>query len=108
MSQGTGKGRRMDVIKRPDAAELSITGRFYVQVGFNELFELGQSAWCGAPYYPVDRIQKQEDNSVIIVDNLGRIIRQTKIDKRKALNQNPPKQIDEIVKYLAELAKKKV
>lgn len=37
----------VEMLKRPDAAELKDTGRFYLQVGFNELFELGQSA-CAA------------------------------------------------------------
>lgn len=32
------KADSQDVIKCPDAAELSQTGRFYLQVGFNELF----------------------------------------------------------------------
>ena len=40
----------MDMLKRPDAAELTKTGRFYLQVGYNEVFELGQSAWAGALY----------------------------------------------------------
>jgi DNA segregation ATPase FtsK/SpoIIIE, S-DNA-T family len=99
------KADSMDVIKRPDAAELSVTGRYYVQVGFNELFELGQSAWSGAPYYPSDRAEKKKDDTVMVIDNLGRIIKQAKIDKRKSITQNPPKQLDEINKYLAKLAK---
>jgi len=99
------KADSMDVIKRPDAAELSVTGRFYLQVGFNELFELGQSAWGGAPYYPSDRMKKQQQNSVIFIDNLGRILKESKMDKRKSLNQKPGKQIDEITKYLETIAK---
>ena len=42
----------MDMLKRPEAAELKETGRFYLQVGYNEFFALGQSAWSGAPYEP--------------------------------------------------------
>lgn len=98
------KADSMDVIKRPDAAELSVTGRFFVQVGFNELFEIGQSAWSGAPYYPSERIQRKIDNSVIIVDNLGRVVKQVRVDNCKNVLQNPHKQIDEINKYLAKLA----
>lgn len=98
------KADSMDVIKRPDAAELSVTGRYYVQVGFNEFFGLGQSAWGGAPYYPVDRLEKTKDESVVIIDNTARIIKQIKADRRKSIVKNPPKQIDEIVKYLADLA----
>lgn len=99
------KADSMDVIKRPDAAELSVTGRYFVQVGFNELFELGQSAWGGAPYYPADRIEKKRDDSVILIDNLGRVIKQVSADKGKKQVKNPPKQMDETIKYLAELAK---
>lgn len=93
----------MEVIKRPDAAELAQTGRFYLQVGYNELFELGQSAWSGAPYIPADKAEKFEDDSVVVIDNLGRVIKRAKLDKQPRV-KNPPKQIDEIVKYLADLA----
>lgn len=58
------------MIKRPDAAEISQTGRFYLQVGFNELFELGQSAWSGAPYIPKDtnvENQKKEKCLCLII-----------------------------------------
>lgn len=61
----------MDMLKRPDAAELTRTGRFYLQVGYNELFELGQSAWSGAEYQPSDRLTKQLDDSVSIINNNG-------------------------------------
>lgn len=98
------KADSMDMIKRPDAAELSVTGRYYVQVGFNELFELGQSAWGGAPYYPTDRVEKQKDDSVTVIDNLGRITKQVRADKRQTVSNNPPKQIDEINRYLAGIA----
>jgi S-DNA-T family DNA segregation ATPase FtsK/SpoIIIE len=99
------KADSMDVIKRPDAAELSVTGRFYVQIGFNELFALGQSSWSGAPYFPSDRIEKKIDDSVVIIDNLGRIIKQVKPEKNIKLAHKPPKQLDEITNYLAKLAK---
>ncbi|MFB9277193.1 type VII secretion protein EssC [Cohnella cellulosilytica] len=98
------KADSMDVIKRPDAAELSVTGRYFVQVGFNELFDMGQSAWAGAPYYPADRLERQRDDSVSVIDNLGRVTKQVRIDKRRSANANPPKQIDEINKYLAAIA----
>ncbi|MGN7296541.1 type VII secretion protein EssC [Ferdinandcohnia sp. SAFN-114] len=98
------KADSMEVIKRPDAAELSTTGRFYLQVGYNELFELGQSAWAGAPYYPSDKIEKRVDESIRVIDHLGRVIKSAKID-RKTMVKNPPKQIDEVTKYLETLAK---
>jgi len=98
------KADSMDMIKRPDAAELSNTGRFYLQVGFNEFFDIGQSAWCGAPYVPCERLEKKVDNSIQIIDNLGRVIKEAK--PRNGLISNCKlKQIVIITDYLSKLAK---
>ena len=40
-----------DVLHKPDAAYLTQAGRCYLQVGSDELYELFQSAWSGAPYH---------------------------------------------------------
>ena len=94
----------MDMLKRPDAAELTDTGRFYLQVGYNELFELGQSAWSGALYYPSDRVVKEKDHSVVVIDTNGHTIKQVKMDKKRALFQNAKKQLDVITEYLRSIA----
>lgn len=94
----------MDMLKRPDAAELTDTGRFYLQVGYNELFELGQSAWCGASYYPSDRVVKEKDNSVVVIDINGHAIKQVKVDKKHSLTKNAKKQLDVITDYLRGIA----
>ena len=60
-----------EMLKRPDAASLKQTGRFYLQVGFDEYFALGQSGWAGAKYYPSDTVQKTVDKSVNIIDDTG-------------------------------------
>ena len=65
-----------EMIKTPDAAFLKQAGRFFLQVGYNELFALGQSAWCGAQYYPTDKIKKKVDQSVMIIDDVSNIIAQ--------------------------------
>ncbi|QCJ44175.1 type VII secretion protein EssC [Bacillus sp. S3] len=98
------KADSMEVIKRPDAAELSTTGRFYLQVGFNEVFMLGQSAWGGAPYYPAEKLEKHQDDSIVVIDHLGRVLKSARIDKRNTQVNKPPKQLDEITDYLAQLA----
>ena len=98
------KADSMDVIKRPDAAEIAETGRFYLQVGFNELFEMGQSAWSGAPYYPTNKFEADKNENITVIDNIGRVLRSTKIDKKAKSIKNPPKQIDEIVKYIIKIA----
>ena len=40
-----------EMLKRPDAAMITIPGRAYLQVGNDEVFELFQSAWSGAEYH---------------------------------------------------------
>ena len=95
----------MDMLKRPDAAELSHTGRFYLQVGYNELFELGQSAWAGAPYYPSDKVMVEKDNSVVVIDRIGRPVKRAQLDKKKAFSRDAKKQVDAITDYLSKIAK---
>src|SRR5699024_3219988 len=80
------KADSQDMIKCPDAAELSQTGRFYLQVGFNELFALGQSAWCGARYIPTETVEKTVDDSVRVIDNLGRVLMNTKMEKKQTFD----------------------
>jgi len=94
----------MDMLKRPDAAELTDTGRFYLQVGYNELFELGQSAWAGAAYYPSDRVIKEKDNSVVVIDTNGHAVKQIKMEKKRRFGTNEKKQLDVITEYLRDIA----
>ena len=95
----------MDVIKNPKAAELKRAGQFYMQVGNNEYFTLGQSAWSGAPYIPSDEPKKNVDNSIKFVSNIGTIIK--KIDNVKKKNVNAKgEQLTSIVNYMDEIAKK--
>lgn len=94
-----------DVIKRPDAANLKRAGQFYLQVGNNEYFVLGQSAWSGAPYFPSDMTKKKIDNSIDIISNIGNIIKKID-DSKKELIKNKGEQLTNIVKYTAQLAKK--
>ena len=94
----------MDMLKRPDAAELVETGRFYLQVGYNELFELGQSAWCGAPYVPVDRVEKEADEKVQLIDHLGNILEEAKPEKNVRETSDARKQIVEVMQYITQIA----
>lgn len=47
-----------DVLKTPVAAEIKEPGRAYFQVGNNEIFELFQSAYSGAPESVLEETQK--------------------------------------------------
>lgn len=64
----------VDMIKCADAAYLKQTGAFYFQVGLNEFFGLGQSAYAGAKYKPTSILKKKIDTSLDIVDRVGEII----------------------------------
>ncbi len=91
----------MDMLKRPDAAELADTGRFYLQVGYNELFELGQSSWAGADYIPSDHVIVEKDNGVEALDLNGHVIRAA---KPRSDRNSEGKQLDRITGYLQEIA----
>ncbi len=94
----------MDMIKRSDAADLCDTGRFYMQVGYNEVFEMGQCAWAGAPYYPSEQPITQNDDNISVIDRTGRVIRQATLKKHYKMVENPRKQLDCITDYLAWIA----
>lgn len=94
----------MDVIKRPDAANLKRVGQFYMQVGNNEYFVLGQSAWAGANYEPSDIIKKKVDNSMQFVSNIGTVIKKVE-DNKKTNIRKDGEQLTNIVKYIYELGK---
>lgn len=96
------RGDSMEMLKRPEAAELKQTGRFYLQVGYNEYFALGQSAWCGAGYIPSDEVIVEKDNSIDFVDTAGQTILKAK--PKAAAVKAECKQIVAIVKYLSDLA----
>ena len=91
------------MLKRPDAAELKDTGRFYLQVGYNEIFELGQSAWAGAPYFPSDSAEKETDPAISVVDMNGRLLQAVKLDRRAG--KNAPKQLDAVTAYITRCAR---
>lgn len=95
----------MEMLKRPDAAELVETGRFYLQVGYNELFEIGQSAWCGAPYMPSETIVTENDERIQMIDHQGNVVEEAKLQKKTADSGQAKKQIVEIVQYLTRIAK---
>ena len=59
-----------EVLKKPDAAYLKQTGAFYLQVGNDDYYNLGQSAWAGAKYYPSDIVKKEIDDSIQNKNNL--------------------------------------
>ena len=60
-----------EMLRRPDAAELREAGRFYLLVGYNEYFALGQSGYAGTRYVAKDRYEKTRDNTVVLISDTG-------------------------------------
>ena len=95
-----------EMLKRPDAASLKQTGRFYLQVGYDEYFALGQSAWCGAKYYPSEKIIKQVDRSVNFIDDTGAFIKSIQSGNKNVKIEEQGEQISAILKNIIEVSNK--
>ena len=65
------RGDSMEMLHTPDAAEITQTGRAYLQVGNNEVYELFQSAWSGADYQPDKDDMGIEDHTIYLINDLG-------------------------------------
>ncbi|MBR3210797.1 MAG: type VII secretion protein EssC [Bacilli bacterium] len=100
------KSDSMDMIKCPDAAELKNVGRFFLQVGYNELFAMGQAAWAGAQYYPTEKRKKKVDQSITIVDNVGSPIKSLDTKQNDIKIQSQGEEITNIIKYIVGEAEK--
>jgi len=64
-------GEKIFSAHTPDAAEITQTGRAYLQVGNNEVYELFQSAWSGADYQPDKDDMGIEDHTIYLINELG-------------------------------------
>lgn len=93
-----------DVIGRPDAALLSDAGRFFLQVGYNEYFSLGQSAYTGAPYFPERKRMKKVDTAIDFIDNVGNVIKSA--DNEVVAIKPEGEEITNTVRYLINIANK--
>ncbi|MHA4215609.1 type VII secretion protein EssC [Bacillus cereus] len=60
-----------EILKTPDAAEITLPGRAYLQVGNNEIYELFQSAWSGADYVENKEDKEHLDATIYAINDLG-------------------------------------
>ena len=97
----------MEMLKRPDAASITDVGRFYLQVGYDELFEIGQSGWSGAKYTPSDKIVVKVDESINYINDIGYILKSIKEKTTdNTSNVDYGDQLINIVKYINHLGEK--
>jgi len=94
------KSDSMEMIKCADAAELKNVGRFYLQVGYNEYFALGQSAWAGAPYYPSKEFKKQVDKNIYFIDNVGIAYKAIDNSNNKKNIKSSGEELANVLKYI--------
>lgn len=88
----------ISMIDRPDAAAIRVPGRFYFQVGMNELFEQGQSPFSGAEYEEADAAVQKADDAVVVFNGLERISVKPRNGKNSGSSE---KQIDVLLRYMA-------
>lgn len=94
-----------EVLKTPLAAEIKEPGRAYLQVGNNEIFELFQSAYSGAPA----TMEENEGSKEFLICQLNfagmkKVIYQKKKAKKK--DSQSKNQLDAIVEYIASYCEK--
>ena len=100
------KADSMDVIKCADAANLKQVGRFYLQVGYNDYFAMGQAAYAGAKYIPKDKITKTVDRSISFINNIGDTIKSIDSAKKDmAKTESLGEELPNILNYICDMSK---
>ncbi len=92
-----------EVLKKPDAAFLKQTGTFYLQVGNDDYYNLGQVAWAGAKYYPSDTVEHKVDNSVQYIDDIGQVLGTFK--ENEEVRESQGEELINIVTYISDISK---
>ena len=91
----------MEMLKRPEAADLTRIGRGYLQIGNDELFELFQSGYSGAEYQPELEPEELQLNQIELLALDGtRTHRRT----RRPAGSQSVSQLDACVAYISETA----
>lgn len=98
-------GDSNEMLKKPDAASIKETGRFYLQVGYDEYFDIGQSGWAGAKYVPTERPIKKFDESVSFINNVGNTTKSIVDLIKKETVEDLGDQLTNIVKLLCDWGK---
>ena len=93
-----------EILKKPDAAYLKQTGAFYLEVGNDEYYNLGQSAWAGAKYYPSDIVKHTVDQSVQYINNIGKVINYFDNVEEKKNEESEGEELLNIVKYISNIS----
>lgn len=93
-----------EMLKRTDAAYITGTGRGFLQVGNDEIFDEFQSGWSGAPYTPEVPFNDDSKAKAVIIGLTGKPEAVKKKKKKKGDNVKKFAQLDAMVQYAANLA----
>ena len=94
----------LGMLKRPEAAYITGTGRAYLQIGNDEIFEMFQSGYAGGEYEPTDKIELSQHSEVkmIEIDGSQSVIR---VRKQKKGTESIS-QLDACINYVKEMSRK--
>lgn len=93
----------MEMLKKPDAANIKETGRFFLQVGYDDYFDIGQSGWSGAKYVPSDNIIRKKDDTINFVNNIGVHVKSIKEMVKEDKSKDYGDQLTNVVKTIYNL-----
>ena len=93
-----------EMINRPDAAFLKEAGRFYLQVGYDQYFVLGQSGYSGRLYYPSDKIKSTVSTDINFINNIGNVTSTSAVAKTDDKQVSQGEELVCLNSYLVSLA----
>lgn len=93
-----------DMLHKPDAAYITQTGRGYLQVGNDEIFEQFQSGYSGADY--VEDAKNKSVSAVMMTLNGKEALVGSSARKRRTTAGKNKTQLDAVVEYLRTVAER--
>ena len=94
-----------EMIMRPDAASIKESGRFYLLVGYDQYFVLGQSGYSGVQYVPTSKAMSKLDNSISFINNMGSVyksaVQKNDVDNTKV---KYGEELNNILNYIVKIA----
>ena len=97
-----------EMLRKDDAAYLKQSGRFYLQVGYDEYYVLGQSGYSGTKYIPSETAISRFDNSISFITEMGEVYKSvnSKANEKKEPTTDLGEELTNILQYIINTAKK--
>lgn len=94
----------MGMLKRPEAAYLTQTGRAYLQIGNDEIFEQFQTGYSGADYFPREEVNAASESDLYMmnIDGTAAVARERKKKSGGSKTKQLKAAVDHIIKICGE------